>query len=422
MMMVHNNNYKYRGTSLRSNIQSRAPSNGIPSPCAPLSASSRNRLTTLKTSLVEEFAIGDHEISERLQPRDDEPNIYNFPSSISAEYKPLSPSLQIIVAIFSLLSAMKINLTLASSVAKRSLKLEHPIWTWTAKRIMKVLITAFCTFLFSTMMLQEAFYSPDRIDTQTLLRNKWLPSPLSKFSTVKTSIPVELQGGPVPVELDMKPIGVHFLEYQSESQTRSSDPISYNFDAIHFSHGFGASSLSWLPALPSLVDRLGARVGIAHDAPGFGFTDRPEASGRKNGLVPFSAAGSASIGNALILNALKKNSEDYNGSKSVALFGHSMGCATTLRMALSLPKDVKKTIVLVAPALVGDDPSKSSTISVDEVPKIDEDLVEKTKTNVAGILDTQPSKIRAKIGILIALLRRVILDPFIMFILKRAVG
>ena len=45
-------------------------------------------------------------------------------------------------------------------------------------------------------------------------------------------------------------------------------------------------------------------MGLAHDAPGFGFTDRPQSSGRRGGLVPYSSAGSAALGNTLLASRM----------------------------------------------------------------------------------------------------------------------
>mmetsp|Transcript_17151 Transcript_17151/g.24135 ORF Transcript_17151/g.24135 Transcript_17151/m.24135 type:complete len:316 (-) Transcript_17151:79-1026(-) len=130
------------------------------------------------------------------------------------------------------------------------------------------------------------------------------------------------------------------------------------FSAMYVNHGFGASSLSWLPALPSLVNRVGAKVGLGHDAAGFGFTDRPK------DVSLYTSQASASMGLSLLKNEIEPGS-NKNGNEmpstetnvsdtsppSVLLLGHSMGSITTLHMALQLPKEIKKDIILVAPAL-----------------------------------------------------------------------
>lgn len=43
---------------------------------------------------------------------------------------------------------------------------------------------------------------------------------------------------------------------------------------LHMTHGFGASSSSWMPVIDQLSRGLGA-LAVAHDTPGFGLTDRP---------------------------------------------------------------------------------------------------------------------------------------------------
>jgi hypothetical protein len=47
------------------------------------------------------------------------------------------------------------------------------------------------------------------------------------------------------------------------------------------------------------MDRLGAPVGIAHDAPGFGLTDRPDADS-VGGLKQYRTENSVGIGMALL--------------------------------------------------------------------------------------------------------------------------
>jgi hypothetical protein len=94
------------------------------------------------------------------------------------------------------------------------------------------------------------------------------------------------------------PLGVHWLEleYQQEQEQPSfTADQNYTFQSIFVNHGFGASSLSWLPALPVLVQRLTAKVGLGHDAVAFGFTDRPSGS-----LVAYTSVASSHIGCELL--------------------------------------------------------------------------------------------------------------------------
>jgi pimeloyl-ACP methyl ester carboxylesterase len=171
--------------------------------------------------------------------------------------------------------------------------------------------------------LQDIFLPPSRLSIETLRQQYFLPSSLSKYEQVKVSVPNSSRN-----------LGVHYLEYSNTT------PQPKRFDAIYVNHGFGASSLSWLPALPSLVQRLGARVGLGHDAIGFGFTDRPD------DVQLYTTGSSATIGTQLLLQNINSSPK-----AAVALFGHSLGALTTLKMALKLPKETSKFIFLSAPAL-----------------------------------------------------------------------
>jgi pimeloyl-ACP methyl ester carboxylesterase len=176
--------------------------------------------------------------------------------------------------------------------------------------------------VFAKTVIQDLFLRPSRLSMNKLSQRYFFPSALSKYETLSIS-----NGNGTAEKL-----GVHYLEYSNPAEAT-------NFDALYVNHGFGASSLSWLPAIPSLTKKIGAKVCLGHDAAGFGFTDRPES------LESYSAAGSARIATNLLLQ------KSPSTPKSVALFGHSLGALTTLKMALQLPKETSKFIVLCAPAL-----------------------------------------------------------------------
>lgn len=356
-----------------------------------LSMTSTNELDKFDMNISSQQSI------EKLQPREDEPNLYNIPSTVNPEYRPLSTVLQVLLGSLSIFASLKRNAARKTS-------------------IFKLVLTAISAFSLSSTIVQDMLYAPSRIATSTLLHNQWLPSPLSKYSIIRSSVPSQLHQE--EANLPMGPIGVHFLEYKNAD---FSTQLEYKFDAMHFNHGFGASSLSWLPVIPSLVKKIGSKIGIAHDAPGFGFTDRPSASGKKAGLVPFSSAGNAALGNSLLLERLKSDEESQ--VKKVALFGHSMGCASTLKMALTLPPDVEKTIVLVAPALVGDFQNKDDDARPGAA-SLDVSVAKATEVNksIMEIIFAQPAKIRNIAGFFIAALRRVLIDPIPMYILRRVVG
>lgn len=177
--------------------------------------------------------------------------------------------------------------------------------------------------IFARTIIQDLFLPPSRVSTKSLVEKYFLPSSLSRYESLSVS------GSGAKDES----IGVHFLEYSNPTNNTT------KFDALYVNHGFGASSLSWLPVVPSLTKRLGARVCLGHDAAGFGFTDRPKDLGL------YMTKGSAKIATKLLLQKTSST------PKSVALVGHSLGCLTTLKMALELPKETSKLIVLIAPAL-----------------------------------------------------------------------
>ena len=170
----------------------------------------------------------------------------------------------------------------------------------------------------------------------------------------------------------VEPIGVHSIRY-TRRRTVVTNGTLRKYHGISFHHGFGASSLSWLPVLPSIVERLGKgrhAIGVAHDAPGFGFTDRPDGD-VDEGLRQYSSENSADIGLALLVESLSEQQQQQDDddvaammssndgieeTTSVAIFGHSMGARAALLMAHHCATDPTlklrpNLVVLVAPAL-----------------------------------------------------------------------
>ena len=319
------------------------------------SASSLGRAWHVKLSLttVAAAAAGGGEdavpVPGKITPRSDLPTLFNFPESVHPAYRPLPTPIRLGLAA---LSAALAAASTYTKTAKHILIEHHTDWKKSAGLFIKFAFRALLIGTMATTAIQEAFLRPSRIDTPKLLERGWLPSSLSRFDSIQTTCSIPSLGN---TNTEMK-LGVHYLRY-ARADNASPERQQQRFDVLHCNHGFGASSLSWLPALPSLAQRVGARVGLAHDAVGFGFTDRPKASrGKKEDLIPYSLAGSAAIGAKLVANELESDKqtkrEDASEQKSVALFGHSMGCTTTLRMALELPRNTRKFIVLVAPALM----------------------------------------------------------------------
>lgn len=360
---------------------------------------------------------------EQLKPDEIEPNLYQLPDALYPVYRSMPFLTKACIGALSSIISVRWHMQ----------SLGMAVSTGIFKKLFKFMLKFVTVSLISTLIVQETYFFPSRINTSELIERQWLPSPLSKFSMVTTKIaPILLQNNNSMNKepLNVGPIGLHYLEYSS-----SQNHTEMKFDAIHFNHGFGASSLSWLPAIPSLVDRLSARAAIAHDAPGFGFTDRSRTFGKKNSLVPYTSAGSAALGNTLLLSNIDymsqpgTNSDELSLSsveevedvaittKRVALFGHSMGCAATLRMALSLPRDINLVVILVAPALFGSVP----------VPSLDRSLCkdsvsEKVKKSVVGIIERQPEIIRTWFCVFVSILRNVVFDSPLMFVLKRLVA
>jgi pimeloyl-ACP methyl ester carboxylesterase len=347
------------------------------------------RMAPSSTSLSASIAAADADADEQptnvnygaaavamAMAREDEPLLYNIPDGVHATYRPLPWLVQLGTILGSgflsvittwnhitwmhpivALQSRKVNvLTLVKFLVKvRSFvgDLEKQFYVSHFLFVIIIIQTLAMTLL-SQFILQDLFLPPSRLSMNTLRQNYFLPSQLSKYEPVAVS--------------DMnKPMGVHYLQYQNKDILSSNKNTLAVFDALYVNHGFGASSLSWLPVLPSLTRRCKARIGLGHDTPGFGFTERPD------DIESYQSSSSAAIGTQLLLLAAqKKKSSTTTGSssstnpssKTVALVGHSMGCTTTLHMALQLPKETKKFIILCAPALGLGLAGKSNTNSL----------------------------------------------------------
>jgi len=227
--------------------------------------------------------------------------------------------------------------------------------------------------IITTFIVQDLFCSPSSVSVDHLRRMNWLPSSLSQFSLIEPAVEFNNDISP-STSAATQPIMVHYLKYKSNLQpSPSSDGNNVKFDAIYFNHGFGASSLSWLPSLTSITHKLNATLSLAHDAAGFGLTQRPYVTNdsfsknkrrKKSNIIQYTSAVSAAIGTSLLSShsGIIDTDKDVDNCpdtsignaslpSSIALFGHSMGCITTLRMALHLPNSTRKHIILVAPAL-----------------------------------------------------------------------
>lgn len=355
------------------------------------------------------FHRGGGRVQRQLQqhdrtPRPDEPNLFNIPSDLRATYRPLPILLHVGIFIASGLLVQRRDLSL--SLFRQ---LHQKISVSVLRRAFSFILRTLLVSTIARLAIQETLFPPSRVTTQHLAVRGELPSRLSRYQTVA---PLTLRPAPAAIQSSCveggkdgslmttrswvekeegeglaAPIGVHSIQYTKQNGiTVNEDHAKHEYDGIYLHHGFGASSLSWLPILPSLVEKFGGRskeggrptVGVAHDAPGFGFTERPTADGDR-GVEQYGAEKNVGIGLALLKETLltkvssrsseqswthgeitdggEKTAGEEDGAK-LAIFGHSMGSKAALLMAIRCSQHVKlklrpRLVVLVAPALVG---------------------------------------------------------------------
>jgi pimeloyl-ACP methyl ester carboxylesterase len=321
--------------------------------------------------------------------------LFDIPESLFPEYR--QPATTVRIALF-LVSAL---LSFVSTIPVKTLFSTH-FWSGiltksigllrSQQRFIDFLVSnvlkKFISFVIKTFALQvlfntlwqEKYFPPSRISTNELAKQYYLPSNISKYEQVQLYQNKSIFD---------KSIGVHWIEYENhhnrQKKTTDENNVPSTADIVSFNHGFGASSLSWLPVIPNVTNLFGAQYGIAHDAVGFGFTDRPIQTDNNNDtyLHYYTADYSAKIAVSLIMSRLNKQINESNNNRnpldtvpdfsqdnkkldketySVILFGHSMGAITTLRTALKLQKVfneqfvgqnkyLKLQLFLVAPAL-----------------------------------------------------------------------
>jgi pimeloyl-ACP methyl ester carboxylesterase len=347
-----------------------------------------------------------------------EPNLYEIPPGLSPTYRPLPLPVQAAVWLASCVAVAALDALggggprktrpsgwLAALVAAAatpfstvSRSIAPPSSLPPVRSLVWLLAKVAAVALAACALAQDRYFAPSRVPLGALLREGGryhLPSRLSRFDA-RT--------------------GAHYLEYRADGDggeddggpsgaagRRSRGPPtrgSFRYRALHANHGFGASSLSFLPALPAMADRLRCRVALGHDAPGFGLTQRratepapgdsssaasrggEDAAERRRHLDRYTFRGSAELGWELLRPRLVSNGgantgeigsadgarrgdpptavrggggrdsgdEDDSGLP-VLLLGHSMGAISTLHMALRVPPRVPVDVVLVAPAL-----------------------------------------------------------------------
>ncbi|GAX24772.1 hypothetical protein FisN_4Hh330 [Fistulifera solaris] len=287
-------------------MQIAPPSQKTTTPTAP---SSRLSMSSSSSSFSDDIKAGTEAVAPVSHP--EEPNLYEFPSDLHPAYRDLPGPASIAVALFSAATAA---LTTFSNPNLIQWRLFAAVYRRNWKAIVSFLVKTVILWTFTTLLMQDLFLPPSRISIDTLLQQYFLPSKLSRYEKF---------------QIDDRTAGIHFLEYDNTKQPAK-------WDCLYVNHGFGASSLSWLPAIPGLAEKARARVVLGHDAAGFGFTDRPSSKD------DFTLKATAKLG----LSVLQSRAP-----KSVLLLGHSMGSITTMRMALDLPPDMEARVILVAPSL-----------------------------------------------------------------------
>ncbi|KAL7556792.1 hypothetical protein ACA910_005230 [Epithemia clementina (nom. ined.)] len=360
------------------------------------------------------------------QPVPDEPALYYIPQGLSPEYGRIPTLAQLGVWLVSM--ALSALVTFENVYQRlswiRPLVAFHPMSTgssssiissiklqWTTKILSFAMKTVVLALAF-TVAIQETLVPPSRISTRQLIKNYFLPSKFSRFETIELSgATTEAQGEGKNGSLtgsSPSVLGVHHLVCEAVDTASNYDDNRTGL--IYLNHGFGACSLSWLPAMEPLLKRLKYRTVVAHDAPGFGFTDRPTSRSSVHYLESYTSRGSAAIGCKLIQNLQKEHQHNNNNNKNnnnepILLMGHSMGAITTLRMALQLPAHVQKRIILVSPAL-GVRPNHGKT----------------TEANKNKDKNSNKNSIRAKAKAFSSNLFHRVLDPVCGYVLRRAVG
>ncbi|KAG7353482.1 serine aminopeptidase, S33 [Nitzschia inconspicua] len=290
-----------------------------------------DRSTNTNVSLEASQSVETVKVNPQVHP--DCPYLYKIPEGLHRYYQPLSVPVQAITLLVAAWVAAVSTWTRLAwwqplSILRGFHSAPSPV------KLASFAMNVMTYFLLTHMVLQEVIARPSRISTETLLQKYFLPSKFSKYRTI------DIPG----MDEDEAPfsLGVHFLEYQHAHVKNTTN--EHRFDALYLQHGFGASSLSWLPVIPSLVHRLNARVGLAHDAVGFGFTDRP--SNQKW----YTSKQSARIAHQVMRHQQQSDAE-AGKRKAVALMGHSMGSLAMLRLATQLPAETFKFIILCSPAL-----------------------------------------------------------------------
>lgn len=290
---------------------------------------------------VPRFITATDEFNPVRTAHPEDPNLNWIPPSLKVSYQPIPFGTKLLIGIISMVVMTKSIwkqiewILLVRRVPHTTARLVHwwsrhlvlqSLWFLPRTLLFRTLLKGIVMYFLTCTLLQDLIpkFQPSRISTAELMSRFFLPSNLSNYATPSDDMNHR----------------VHWLALGSD---RTNGTLTKPIDIVYLNHGFGASSLSWLPVMPRLATSVACQVVLGHDAPGFGFTDRPE-----NNLTFYSIQNSAAIGTTLLHSLFGEETEKQ---KRVLLMGHSMGCLTTLSMAAQLDPSVTLHVVLVAPAL-----------------------------------------------------------------------
>mmetsp|Transcript_21897 Transcript_21897/g.47652 ORF Transcript_21897/g.47652 Transcript_21897/m.47652 type:complete len:743 (-) Transcript_21897:128-2356(-) len=381
-----------------------------------------------------------------------EPFLHMIPEGLHTCYRPLPRAVQALTVLLATRSAVaSVSNTYSRKalvIATSSLSSSSSVWSilfW-VRKITALLIRSVAFVLVAQVVLQETLFRnkvyPSRVTPTTLVERYCLPTSLSRYEPI--TIASDAAAANCSCSNDHDPpfsLGVHYLQYNNDDDDGNrngngngngknsaedtnidgggSKQNNYKFDSVYFQHGFGASSLSWLPVLPKLAQKLNARVALGHDAVGFGFTDRPRGakwytakqSSRIAHQILWNKKGEGgAVGRAAGVAVNNRNRNDTghtssstsNDNTPLCLVGHSKGPLSILRLATRLPRETPKLIILSSPAL--------GLLGRKEQEPLQ--MQQQTSSSSSSLL---PNKLRTAIG-------RTVLGPAARYVLRRLVG
>lgn len=320
--------------------------------------------------------------------------LYLLPDALNRYYRPL-PSLLRALTVYLATWAAFVSTSWTTMTMTKQTLIPAQFSFRLLRKVARFLFKSVAWSMIAQVVLQDTLFvdqQPSRVTTKTLVQKYFLPSSLSKYNPITidpiaappaVGAAVSEKGKTINMENEPFTLGVHYLQYENssiekevevknedgDSVTDSAASSSTNpskkppkkkkrtFEAMYFQHGFGASSLSWLPVLPTLAKQMNARVALGHDTVGFGLTDRPKDPrwyrSRQSSRIAEAILAKESQATTNNNNNLLSSGDDDNDAAPapVCLVGHSMGSRATLRLATQLPLETPKLIILSSPAL-----------------------------------------------------------------------